>query len=241
MRDYEKKRASMGHELLAEIFAFWSIIKANITDEEVEYLYEPHPGQVMAMFLVLGICGSKDGQLDNRLVEILTGEGKSVLLAGVSCYLALVGYEVDCMCYSKLLSQRDYEDFMPLFSALEVDQFIYYGTFGEITERLFNSGENNLRENVKRIILENIDCGQNFIVRGFNCIKGMIVSPRKRILLIDEVDVFFAKDFFGKLYTPSAIIKSKVIEALASYVWDHRSTITYTELIKSDEFEACVK
>jgi hypothetical protein len=49
------------------------------------------------------------------------------------------------MCYSRLLSRRDYEDFKELFIALGVDDRVYYGTFGEITERLFNSKGNDLR------------------------------------------------------------------------------------------------
>lgn len=67
------------------------------------------------------------------------------MLAGLSSYLALVGFQVDCMCYSRLLSRRDYEDFKELFIALGVDDRVYYGTFGEITERLFNSKGNDLR------------------------------------------------------------------------------------------------
>jgi len=33
----------------------------------VEFLYEPHPAQVIAMFLILGICGDKSEQLGNRI------------------------------------------------------------------------------------------------------------------------------------------------------------------------------
>ena len=101
---------------MAEILALWTIKKANVSDDEaVEFLYEPHPAQVIAMFLILGICGSLNEQLDSRIAQVLTGEGKSVVLGALSCYLGLVGYEVFCMCYSRLLSRRDYEDFMEMF------------------------------------------------------------------------------------------------------------------------------
>jgi len=33
----------------------------------VEFLYEPHAAQVIAMFLILGICGDKSEQLGNRI------------------------------------------------------------------------------------------------------------------------------------------------------------------------------
>ena len=39
--------------------------------------------------------------------EVGTGEGKSLILGGLSCYLALCGYEVSCACYSNYLSKRD--------------------------------------------------------------------------------------------------------------------------------------
>lgn len=44
-------------------------------------------------------------------MEILTGEGKSIILAVLAIVLAKVGYDVRCACYSKYLSQRDYDDF----------------------------------------------------------------------------------------------------------------------------------
>lgn len=36
----------------------------------------------------------------NRLAEIQTGQGKSLILAVVATYFALIGYSVDCVCYS---------------------------------------------------------------------------------------------------------------------------------------------
>jgi hypothetical protein len=63
----EINNAKIGHKLLAYIFALWTIIKADIFDEEVEYLYDPHCAQVIAIFLVLGICDSIDGRIGNRI------------------------------------------------------------------------------------------------------------------------------------------------------------------------------
>jgi preprotein translocase subunit SecA len=53
-------------------------------------------------------------------VQIKTGEGKSVVLAAVSMVLALNGFEISCACYSKYLSERDFEDFQPMFRELEI-------------------------------------------------------------------------------------------------------------------------
>jgi hypothetical protein len=70
----------------------------------MEYLYEPHAAQIIAIFLTCGLCKNIDDKLKNTFTEIKTGEGKSVVLAGMACYFALLGYDVSCMCYSQLLS-----------------------------------------------------------------------------------------------------------------------------------------
>lgn len=49
------------------------------------------------------------------MAEIGTGEGKSIVLAVVSAYLAVVGFNVRCVCYSQYLSERDEDVFSKLF------------------------------------------------------------------------------------------------------------------------------
>lgn len=41
---------------------------------------------------------------DNQLIQILTGEGKSIILGFLAALFALIGYNVDVACYSKYLS-----------------------------------------------------------------------------------------------------------------------------------------
>ncbi len=45
------------------------------------------------------------------MVQVSTGEGKSVILGALSAYLALIGFKVYEACYSLYLSQRDYKEF----------------------------------------------------------------------------------------------------------------------------------
>jgi hypothetical protein len=58
------------------------------------------------MMVLIGISNN-DGILANRLAQVSTGEGKSIILAGLSAYLALIGFNVRCACYSSYLSNRD--------------------------------------------------------------------------------------------------------------------------------------
>jgi hypothetical protein len=45
---------------------------------------------------------------------------------------------------------------------------------------------------------------------------------RPNILLIDEVDVFFSKDFYGNTYSPSASLRDPTINELIKYIWSQR-------------------
>ena len=76
--------------------------------------------------------------LKRQLVQIKTGEGKSVTLAVAAAALALTGCDVKCACYSEYLSSRDYADFEPLFSAFGLAGSISYGTFGGLCEDYIN-------------------------------------------------------------------------------------------------------
>ena len=60
---------------------------------------------------MLGLDAPKktNQKVEKCMVQISTGEGKSVVLAGLSVFLALVGFDVYEACYSKYLSERDYK------------------------------------------------------------------------------------------------------------------------------------
>ena len=78
-------------------------------------------------------------------MQIKTGEGKSVILGIMSLLLALLGNEVNSVCYSQYLKDRDYADFKELFEAFEVAELVSYGTFSEISEKLINE-KGDIRE-----------------------------------------------------------------------------------------------
>ena len=50
-----------------------------------------------------------------KLIFFFFNIGKSITLAITSIVLALLGFSVDCVCYSKYLSERDYNDFKDIF------------------------------------------------------------------------------------------------------------------------------
>jgi preprotein translocase subunit SecA len=87
-----------------------------------------------------------DEKQNNRLAQVGTGEGKSIVLAGLSSYLALVGFKVRCACYSAYLSGRDQESFKILFERLGIENSIKYGTFNELCEDILNGNGGNLKD-----------------------------------------------------------------------------------------------
>jgi preprotein translocase subunit SecA len=75
---------------------------------------------------------------ENSLIQVGTGEGKSVVLGLLATILALFGYSVDVAGYSAYLSKRDYESFTNLFTLLKIKEKISYGTFIQLSEKLVN-------------------------------------------------------------------------------------------------------
>lgn len=120
-------------QILAKIFALWSVSTAvsESEGEEVLIVYEPHAAQIVSIFLLLCLDKTPGEKIiaENRLTEVKTGEGKSISLAVVSIYLSIFGYEVHCACYSEILSSRDEKEFQNLFTATHTYKNIKYGIF----------------------------------------------------------------------------------------------------------------
>ena len=141
----------------------------------------------------------------------------------------MIGYNVDCACYSKYLSNRDFVEFKPIFDKFGVTKYICYGTFGQLCEQFINS-----RGDIRQIVASTIT-GTSRSLKEDNC-KG-----RKRILLIDEVDTFFSPDFYGKLYEPFACIADQTLTTLVLWLWDNRTNfLTWKKVSDSLQFKDCV-
>ena len=126
-----------------------------------------------------------------------TGEGKTVVLGVAACVLALLGMEVSVACYSEYLSLRDRDTMAPMFRALDVEgDSIEYCTLVKLCEGEINR-PCNIRAAVQGMILGGGGGGGTVAAaarRGGAC--GAMA--RLRVLLVDEVDVFFSEDFYGR-------------------------------------------
>ena len=215
--------------LMAYVCAIWTCKNSDshnevrgICDKDF-FLLMPHAVQIVSILRIFGIGYQKERSLlpfgskpttilTNNFVEVGTGEGKSVILAVSACIFALLGYQVNCSCYSEHLSQRDKKQFSSIFIALGIEDRITYGTFNQLCEDFINQ-HCNVREKLKEALLKNE--------------TEVLPSPsykqmRERVLLVDEVDVFLSDKFFGGTYNPSFLWYSPEIKELLDFVWEKK-------------------
>lgn len=228
-------------ELVAGIFAVWTTSSAGFFEsaaigaDRENYLLQPKPVQVLSIFRMLGVGVSRENsQLMNNIVEIKTGEGKSVTLAVTAVTLALLGYDISVSCYSEFLTQRDWRAFEELFSLFRVKNYIHYGTFSELCEDEINCN-GDLRTQVHQMLFPHAELNST--------LRDTPKNDRQRILLIDEVDVFFRKDFFGNEYTPAAKITSESVRKLVGHIWHARKVlgqfVSLDSVKLTPEYAAC--
>ena len=205
--------------LIAHIFAVWTLNNSEHYNEDrgiekdIAYLLMPHAAQVISIFRIFCIGYNKKLDNYNNLVQIGTGEGKSVVMAVTASVFALIGLDVNCSCYSEYLSSRDRDAFASVFEALKIDDRIKYGTFNRLCENLLNE-QCNVREIVIKMIVENK-----------SSLTSITSKPpdRLKVLLIDEVDVFLSEKYYGGLYLPSVYLNDIYIKNLLDEIWKNKN------------------
>ena len=154
--------------------------------------------------------------LENNLVEIGTGEGKSAVMAITNCIFALSEFDVNCSCYSGYLSMQDKNGFILVFRALGIEECIQYGTFNKLCENLL-SAQCDVRKKVRNMTINN---------KSVIEVVQKIARTRPKVLLIDEVDVFLSKKYYGGAYAPSVYLKDPSIKESLVTVWKNRDSCT---------------
>ena len=244
----------------------YSRITVSSPDSSFSNVPQPHATQVLAILMLLSV---DDGfELRNNMIQIGTGEGKSIALGLTALFLSKIGFPVDIVCYSSYLSERDDVGafdgaFSRLRSALGETNNIRYMTIKEAVEmRLVK----NTRSDFQQFLLGN-QCGghthrssgrsasedgfhllwknaKSAVKKQFRRIKDAghaaleaIVRRETsetdtcsgigppRILLFDEIDVFFTNSFFGSVHRSvfRLDLASTLDESLVHYIWRNRT------------------
>ena len=149
-------------------------------------------------------------------------------MAVTSATLALLGADCYCACYSRYLSKRDFEDFKSLFFHLDVLDKVHYGTLEQLCESVINE-RGSIKDQTEWVLGKR----QTGMVNN-------LTNQTFKVLLIDEVDVFFGSSFYGNIYQPKLVVKDKCIQDLIKFIWEERqNNLTYDTVYNSEQFKAC--
>jgi len=223
-KDKLKNQPAKIGELVGLVAAQWSYLTAvaeSGTDLRRKSVKQPHGTQILGIFCILGVGSSR---LADRLIQIGTGEGKSVSLGMSAALFALFGFKVDVVCFSSYLSERDYAEFKDLFLNLGVNALIHYSDINQLTSRVMQSGTNmpNAREAFRK-----------FLTKGSLKVKEL--ERTEAVLLMDEVDVFFDDGFYGNAYHPSETMDNSF--PLIEKVWKQRGSLSRLSVREILEFK----
>ncbi|KAH3757167.1 helicase carboxy-terminal domain protein [Pelomyxa schiedti] len=195
--------------VMAYIFSLWTLNNRSQTFTQIEFLRKPHSVQIVAILQLLShdksLCTPR-----SHFIQIGTGEGKSVVLGVTATLFAILGYDVDVVSYSEYLSSRDSQAFNFLFEIFRTRERISYSTVNALCEKIINA-QGNVRDRVTSFLNNSTAC------------RPIATPTRKRVLLIDEVDVFFSDNFLGGTYMPAALLTQPECYELIKFVWDHYS------------------
>ena len=82
---------------------------------------------------------------------------------------------------------------LQVFDFFDVDKYILFSTFNTICERTINEAGD-----VRTAVCGLVGTGASFLSKA----EKSDEPPRRKIALIDEVDVFFSRSFYGQVPTP---------------------------------------
>ncbi|WP_265022447.1 hypothetical protein [Wolbachia endosymbiont (group B) of Ischnura elegans] len=199
-------------DLLAGLAAVWSIQESKDIASTGKSL-KPHCIQILCILRLLSVDKDSKG-VDKHLAQVLTGQGKSLVLGLLSSLLVLTGHKVRTVCYSEYLAARDQQDFNGFFKEFGIGDKITYGTFEKMANEVIKPEVNGKKQDLRELVEGRI---LNHSVEQSGQIKQEDIS--NTILLIDEVDVFFSDQFYGNTYGACNTIRISGLASIQEKIW----------------------
>ncbi|KAL1381084.1 hypothetical protein pipiens_013723 [Culex pipiens pipiens] len=137
-------------KILAGVAAVWSITVSVDVSSTGKY-FKPHCIQILCVLRLLSADRAEDG-VGKHLAQVLTGQGKSLVLAMIAAVLALTGHQVQLVCYNQYLVNRDKADFDDLYDMLEIGNAIRYGTFNNMANAVIAPEIDGTPKNLRSIL-----------------------------------------------------------------------------------------
>ncbi|MDE5059626.1 hypothetical protein, partial [Wolbachia endosymbiont of Drosophila burlai] len=203
-------------DLLAGLAAVWSIQQSKDITSTGKSL-KPHCIQILCILRLLSVDKDSKG-VDKHLAQVLTGQGKSLVLGLLSSLLVLTGHKVRTVCYSEYLATRDQQDFNGFFKEFGIGDKITYGTFEEMANEVLKPEINGKKQGLRELVKDRI---LNHSVEQAGQVKQKDIS--NTTLLIDEVDVFFSDQFYGSTYGACNTIDIPELASIQEKIWEMAS------------------
>ena len=117
-RETQRKDEKEQQNIRRRVFALLKLEALVVVIKAMELTFDkPHDVQILAVLLLMGKKNN-----EGRLAQILTGEGKSLIIAMLAALKVLEGKKVDVVTSSEVLAERDaqYSKFLSFFKLLDV-------------------------------------------------------------------------------------------------------------------------
>jgi hypothetical protein len=218
------KKSEDAARLVACIFAYLTLLSAKdnqYRSMERCFLLQPHATQLLTIFRGLGL--DNESGMQNNLVQMKTGEGKSFPLGVIAAFMALLNYQAKTVCYSDYLSKRDYKAFESLFIALNIANLIQYQTIGNLVFTELRRKSKAPKGTQLPDLPDILEVFQLYMTGKASEFKSSETPSERRILLLDEVDVFFGKDFYGEFREVLQIFQSEEIRSVLWHLYENRN------------------
>ncbi|XP_055523341.1 uncharacterized protein LOC129717461 isoform X2 [Wyeomyia smithii] len=226
-------------KLLAGLAVVWSILESKDVSTTGKFL-TPRCTQILCILRLLSVDQATEGVL-NHLAQVLSGQGKSLVLALTAALLALTGHDPRIACGNEFLVSRNEQNFQQFFSMFNVENSIVYGTIRTIADDVVDRTE--LGNLFTRMLL-----AKKEQIRKNSFFKDM----RNIVLLIDEVNLFGDPSYYVEVVSmlPGLdLIQEKIWEIVSSQKGNSTvdnvlraiySFIDSKEMIKEKEFHAFI-
>lgn len=218
-REVYRDPETLGH-LLGGIFAVWthSHTTKDAAEGNTDFLLQPHSTQLLAILKLMG-TDLTTGSIQNQVAEVLTGQGKSVCLGALASLFALLEFDVNVVCFNPYLSKRDEKLFAPLFDQLNIAHRVTYSGIMELVDSCDTQG----------LLPRQTDYVRSFL-EGKPKAKFEATKNTNKVLLIDEIDVFFGPNFFSKVESRVVILNHKSAKDLIRHIWEERENLSASSL-----------
>ena len=154
----------------------------------------------------------------NRLLEVMTGEGKSLIIAMFAAALAMQGKKVDVITSSALLAQRDTEDWRPFYKKLGLK--VTHNTDTEESLKLQDSEADKLECYEKHeIVYGTVSSFSADVLRHTFEMKNVKGSRLQEVAIIDEVDMLILDEGVQFTYLSHHAAVLRHIEPVLALVW----------------------